>query len=45
MLHAAGHNGRIVDTAGDSVLAVFASAIGAVRISSAVSLATHPAVS
>ena len=29
--HVAGYGGRIVDTAGDSVLAVFASAIGAVE--------------
>jgi adenylate cyclase len=29
--HATAHSGRIVDTAGDSVLAVFPSASGAVR--------------
>ncbi len=29
--HVSGHGGRIVDTAGDSVLAVFLSAIGAVE--------------
>ena len=34
--HVAGHGGRIVDTAGDSVLAVFPSAIGAVEAAIAI---------
>jgi TolB-like protein/class 3 adenylate cyclase len=34
--HAAAHRGRIVDTAGDSVLAVFPSAIGAVQAALAI---------
>ena len=34
--HAAGHGGRIVDTAGDSVLAVFPSAIGAIEAAIAI---------
>jgi len=34
--HVAGHGGRIVDTAGDSVLAVFPSAIGAVEAAVAI---------
>ena len=34
--HVAGHGGRIVDTAGDSVLAIFPSAIGAVEAAIAI---------
>ena len=34
--HVSGHGGRIVDTAGDSVLAVFPSAIGAVEAAIAI---------